>query len=102
MEDVENLPVVIDFRSDDFYIQNFSPREIEYCLSKENPLPAFTGLFAAKEAVVKADNAYRNRAFNTIEITHDAQGRPGFGHFLLSISHTSKMAVAVAVKMENL
>jgi len=97
MEKADNLPEADDFRKDDFYRQNFSEKEISYCLMQPNPAESFAGRFAAKEAVVKADNSYRNTPFNKIEIENGAGGRPRFKNFSLSISHADGFAVAVAV-----
>ena len=63
------------------------------------PYASFAGLFAAKEAIVKANNANRNKPFNTITISHDAQGKPRFPGFHISLSHTENTAVAVALQI---
>ncbi len=99
MEDVANLPAAADYRTDPFYTQNFSPAEIAYCVLQADPRRSFAGRFCAKEAVVKADNGYRDVPFNRLEIETDSAGRPGFGDFALSISHTDDKVVAVAVRI---
>lgn len=98
MERVDSMPKADDFREDAFYKQNFSESEISYCLLRPNQLQSFAGKFAAKEAIVKADGSFKNVAFNQIEINNDREGRPYFNNFLLSISHTDDLAVAIAVK----
>ncbi len=98
IENISSLPVVNDFREDAFYTMNFTPAEIAYCILQPNAYASFAGLFAAKEAIVKADNTYKNKAFNTIYIDHLPEGKPVHPGFQLSISHTSDIAVAVAVK----
>jgi phosphopantetheine--protein transferase-like protein len=97
-EDIHAMPVVPDYREDEFYTMNFSAGEIAYCILQANPLASFAGLFAAKEAIVKADESYKNRLFNTIIIDHQAGGKPLHPGFVLSISHTGNLAVAVAIK----
>lgn len=98
MENIFSMPVVNDFREDAFYKMNFAPAEIAYCILQTNPYASFAGLFAAKEAIIKADNAYKNKTFNTILIDHLPEGKPVHPGFQLSITHTNDAAVAVAVK----
>jgi phosphopantetheine--protein transferase-like protein len=98
MEEVSKFPLVSDFREDSFYKQNFSPREISYCIVQPDSLLSFAGLFATKEAIVKANNQYKEWPFHKIEIAHDAQGKPIFNGFSISISHIENSAVAVAVQ----
>ncbi len=98
IEHVDNMPDVTDFKADEFYRRNFTLSEISYCCLAESPRAGFAGKFAAKEAVVKADNTYRDIPFNRIEIANDPNGRPHFADFTISISHTDDTAVAVAVK----
>jgi len=98
MEEVAGLPHVADLRTESFYTQNFTPAEIAYCILQSDPYASLTGLFAAKEAIVKADGPYRGRSFQTMEIGHTAEGKPVFPGFGLSISHAGGMAVAVAIR----
>lgn len=101
IESIDNLPKTADFRNEGFYKDNFSDKEISYCILQPNPVASFAGLFAAKEAIVKANNQYKNTKFNQLIITHDAQGKPTFEGISVSISHTNDSAVAVAVLIEN-
>lgn len=98
MEEVAALPRVDDLRKESFYTQNFTPCEIAYCILQADPYASLAGLWAAKEAIAKADGQYRNRPFNTVEIGHTAEGKPEFAGMGLSISHAGGMAVAVAVR----
>ena len=91
------MPPCNDYRQDGFYKQNFSPLEISYCILQPHPVISFTGLFAAKEAIAKADNTYKKTPFDQIEIDHDQLGKPFFKKFDISISHMEDFAVAVAV-----
>jgi phosphopantetheine--protein transferase-like protein len=98
IESVENFPEAQDFRTDSFYVDNFTGSEISYCILKANPIEAFAGLFCAKEAAFKANPAaLDNLKFNQIEISHSKAGKPFLNGFYLSISHAKGTAVAVAV-----
>jgi phosphopantetheinyl transferase (holo-ACP synthase) len=97
IEEVAALPRVADLRKESFYARNFTPGEIAYCILQADPYVSLTGLWAAKEAIVKADGQYRNRPFHTIAIGHSPEGKPGFPGMGLSISHAGGMAVAVAI-----
>lgn len=101
IEEIDSMPVVNDFREDEFYKMNFSAQEISYCLLQQNPYASFAGLFAAKEAIIKADNKYRSNIFNTIIIDHLPEGKPLHNEFHLSISHTNQFAIAVAVQLNQ-
>jgi phosphopantetheinyl transferase (holo-ACP synthase) len=98
IEEIAALPRTADFRKEAFYTLNFTAAEIAYCILQADPYSSLTGLFAVKEAIVKADGQYRNRPFHTIGIGHSAEGKPVYPGFGLSISHAGGMAVAVAVR----
>jgi len=97
IEEVAALPKTTDFRKAEFYTMNYTPAEIAYCILQPDPYSSFAGLFAAKEAIIKADGRYRPRTFNTLEICHSAEGAPLHPGFGLSISHANGMAAAVAI-----
>lgn len=101
IEDLVNFAAAADYREDAFYQQNFSPAEIAWCILQPSPQESFGGKFAAKEAIVKADNDYREIPFNRIEILNLPDGRPQFEGFEISISHTSTTAVAVAIGLHG-
>jgi len=101
IEPISSMPPATDFREDAFYTMNFSPAEIAYCILQTNPAASFAGLFAAKEAIIKADNSYQHHNFNTIVIDHLPGGKPVHPGFEISISHTGDLAVAVAVKSSS-
>lgn len=98
IEETSALPRTADFRKEDFYTLNFSPEEIAYCILQPDPYASFTGLFAVKEAIVKAGGRRRGEPFNSIHILHSADGKPLYPDFSISISHTSGLAVAVAAR----
>lgn len=98
IENIGSMPVVGDFRGDSFYNESFSPKEISYCIAQQNPLSSFAGKFAAKEAIVKAENKYLGVPFNKIEILNNSDNKPMFDDYGISISHTDRVAIAIAVK----
>ena len=98
IEAIANLPRTNDFRTTEFYRMNFSPEEMAYCILQPDPYASFAGLFAAKEAITKADAQSRTKPFHTLAIGHSAEGKPFYPGFSLSISHAGDMAVAVAVR----
>ncbi len=80
----------------------FSEEELEYCFSFKDPSSHLGGLFAAKEAVVKA--LVGNVFIPDIEVRHNKAGAPKIWrkkkmqrNILISISHTEKIACAVAI-----
>ncbi len=98
LEQVSALPKSTDFREDPFYTMNFSPAEMAYCILQPDPYSSFAGLFAAKEAMVKADNGFKKRPFSELVIDHEPGGKPIHPDFSLSISHAGEWAIAVAVR----
>lgn len=79
------------------FIENvFTPDEAEYCRNAEN----YAGLFAAKEAYLKAVGTGINCRLSTIEIAHDDKGKPFFKNISnsdLSISHDGDYAIAAVI-----
>lgn len=98
---IADFEEVADFRQDEFYRMNFSPTEIAWCQLQRNPLTSFAGLFAAKEAMIKADNRLINTPFSQLSIGHLPSGKPVTQGFRLSITHTDDMAIAVAIPHEQ-
>ena len=83
-----------------FYKKIFTSREIEYCLSKSNPYPHFTVRFCAKEAAYKALNNKKIQ-FSDIEVkiknNKPILNLPNGKQGILSMSHTSKYAIAIVM-----
>ncbi len=98
IEEIANMPIVADCREDEFYKMNFTPAEMAYCIVQPDQYASFAGLFAAKEAIVKADNRFKNVPFNEIFIDHLPGGQPVFAGFNISISHIRQLSVAIAIK----
>jgi holo-[acyl-carrier protein] synthase len=107
IESVEDLPAATDYRDDEFYKLSFTPTEIAYCLLQENPRMHFAARWCAKEALKKCDAAYLHNGMSTIELV-TTEGRAPYLTLLrdgtvrqlpvaVSISHTSRTAVAVVV-----
>ena len=97
IEAINLMPVVVDYREDPFYVANFATTEIAYSILQPNTLATFAGLFAAKEAIVKADNNYLKIPFNQIVIDHLQSGKPVFNQFAISIAHANEYATAIAI-----
>ena len=98
IEEISNLPRTEDFREDEFYKMNFTSQEMAYSIIQPDPYGTFCGLFAAKEAIVKADNHFKSIPFNKLFVHHLEDGKPVFDGFQISISHTKDMAIGVAIK----
>jgi len=93
----------------------FTPWEIQYCLSKINPMLSFAGRFAVKEAVFKAVGTgfAEGVKWKSVEIVNDQKGQPrvrlgkairdhiGDKDILISLSHTKEHSVAVAIMLGN-
>lgn len=84
-----------------FYKKFFSASEIEYCLKFSDPYKHFTGKFAIKEAVKKSisekidlpniiTDHYNSKP--TVKIIDNEEYS-----FLVSLSHESKMVVAIVI-----
>jgi phosphopantetheine--protein transferase-like protein len=97
IENIASMPQTDDFREHNFYTSNFASSEIAYCILQSNPYASFAGLFAAKEALVKANNSLRNQQFNQLVFKHTEEGKPGYPGYAVSVSHTDTTAVAVVV-----
>ena len=87
-----------------FLTRVFSAEEISYCRGKKLQWQHFAVRFAAKEAVWKALGA-KGLALKDIAVSRDASGKPGvlvkgkpMKRLKLSLSHSERYAVAVAVK----
>jgi phosphopantetheine--protein transferase-like protein len=95
---------------DDFEYWNkfFSQDEWEYSFKKPDPHASLAGIYAAKEAVMKAVGGKVLGRADKINISHERDGKPSVRieekinkNIHISISHTSDTAVAVAIKYEQ-
>jgi holo-[acyl-carrier protein] synthase len=94
IQEINELPNVIDYWEDDFYISKFTPEEIAYCVSKENPKESFSGIFSCKEALIKSNI---NLKWEDINISHDDFGKPFFKNYPISISHSGNFSISIAM-----
>jgi len=98
IEDAASLPDAFDYREHEFYKENFAADEIAYCILQPDPRMSFCGLWAAKEALIKAGAPVGpDCRLLTIRIWHDEQGRPNSPGASLSISHSGQTAIAIAM-----
>mgnify|MGYP004476380159 FL=1 len=92
----------------------YRPAEIEYCESrKKNKFQSYAGMYAAKEAFVKAlGTGFRYGSWQDIEVGHDELGAPvlsisgpfksymeekGLRHMSISITHTDSLALCQVI-----
>jgi phosphopantetheine--protein transferase-like protein len=96
-------------------VRLFSDAEREYAARHREPVPRLAARFAVKEAVMKAMGVGLWKfALRDVEVTRRPSGQPevalhakaaelaqqrGVGSWLLTITHTDSMAMAVAVAL---
>ncbi|SRR5690554_4815377 len=99
---------------DRFYNRFFTAREQAYCAGR---FERFAGRFAVKEAVAKAlGTGVGDVNWTDIEVVCDGRGKPelvlhgrarqlaerlGLTHWSISLSHTTEMAIGLAVATSN-
>jgi phosphopantetheine--protein transferase-like protein len=91
-----------DFRTAAELAAIFSQREISYACARSSPVQTLAGLFAAKEAIIKADPSKTTTDLHQLEILPDGSGSPAHPGFQLSISHSGEYAVAMALRVANI
>lgn len=81
----------------------FTERERLYCFSYKNPFPHLAGIFAVKEAAVKAMGVNKF-SLAVIEVRHALSGKPELWlsrkrikTVAVSVSHTDNVAGAVVI-----
>ena len=96
----------------------YTDREIRYCQSRKHAIEHFAGLWAAKEAILKALGTGWSRgvAWTDIEVRQGPGGQPrvlvggraketairkGIGDILISISHCRTYATAYALALSG-
>lgn len=109
--EIERVRQSIDRHGQHFLNRLFSQREQDYCYKFKDPVPHFAGRFAAKEAVAKAlgTGFGAELSWQDFEVIGDEHGKPTVlftegakkrfndPHMLLSISHSTTHANAVAM-----
>lgn len=83
-----------DPKSDPELLSIYTFKELSYAETRPNPLQTLTGLFAAKEAILKCSTNESSLA--NLEILPDLTGRPNIEGYSVSISHSQDFAVAIA------
>ena len=88
-----------DLKSNPEFLGIFSPIEIAFAETKLEPLLTLAGIFAAKEAVIKAGyNGEGKQNLSNLIVLHDEHGKPQIPGYSLSISHSKDYALAFAIK----
>ncbi len=111
--DIVNVKRIAKMDIKDFCKKVFTEDEANYIISKKNPVYTAAGIFAAKEAVVKAlgTGFVSDVTYKDIEICHNTQGMPfvllknkakaillDLGEEMhISISHDGNYAIAFAM-----
>jgi phosphopantetheine--protein transferase-like protein len=97
IENFATFPETAEFRAHEFYKNNFTSHEIDYCLAQPSVMGSFGKLWAVKEAVVKSGAAKAPPdGLAAVEISHDETGKPLFPGCLVSVSHADTYVVAVS------
>jgi holo-[acyl-carrier protein] synthase len=103
-------------RCDDAQLETiFSPAELVYCRTKENPTLSLAGRLAVKESCMKLfprETALKEIDFSDFEVVVDAYGAPrlrdtrkltdllkrnGWTEMAVSLSHTASFACGMAI-----
>lgn len=98
-------------KNKNFLEKNFTKGEIEYFLSKPKQKESLAGLFAAKEAFLKAlqIGVFNGISLNELEVTHNQNGAPelkikpetkkkfNINEISISVSHDNNAVVAICV-----
>jgi len=92
-KEIKRLIDIENINNSDFVKKYYSKYEIDYCLSQNNPIQSFAGLFAAKEAIYKIG---LENTINNIVIFHE-DGKPICSGYNISISHSDEFSIAVAL-----
>jgi holo-[acyl-carrier protein] synthase len=109
--EIERVRQSIDRHGQHFLNRLFTQAEQDYCYKYKDPVPHFAGRFAAKEALAKAlgTGFGSELSWHDLEILQDAQGKPTVHltetakarfknpRLLVSISHSTSHATAVAI-----
>ncbi|MDD5627900.1 MAG: 4'-phosphopantetheinyl transferase superfamily protein [Elusimicrobia bacterium] len=107
LELVGALPQAQDYRTHEFYVQNFTEAERAYCAAQSDPRMHLAARWAAKEALRKCDPGMGAWPFNDVEVVREASGSVFFQKLApqgaerlphaVSLTHTAQLAAAVVV-----
>ena len=109
--EIDRVRQSIERHGQHFLNKIFTHREQDYCYKFKDPVPHFAGRFSAKEAIAKAlgTGFGADLSWHDIEILGNDQGKPevhlsesakkrfNAPHLLVSISHSTSHATAVAL-----
>jgi holo-[acyl-carrier protein] synthase len=109
--EIERIRLSIERHGQHFLNRLFTQREQDYCYKFKDPVPHFAGRFSAKEAVAKAlgTGFGADLSWHDIEILGNELGKPlvhlsesakkrfNTPSILVSISHSTSHATAVAI-----
>lgn len=114
--DIERIKIAIE-RTPRFLERIFTPEEVAYALSQNNPYPSLAARFAAKEAFRKLHPLLiRGIAFHDVEVINSLNGRPQLhlynnalklaeearlDNLAISISHAKYQAIATIIAQER-
>lgn len=101
IESIDQFPPYDILNPDQFYLDNFSLSELNYCNTKINPIESLAARFCLKEAMVKADNSLKRVPFSRLEIIKNVDGSLGYDCFELSISHSTNTVIGIAIKLKD-
>ena len=76
----------------------FTKKELSYCETKQDPRETATGIFALKEAILKASSK-DYKSLKDIEIILQEQSPPKHEEYILSLSHSGDMVSALAIQL---
>lgn len=113
--EIERIRQSIDNHGYRLVFRIFTPKEQDYCLKYQDPIPHFAARFSAKEAIVKAlgTGFTKHITWQDMEIINDTSGKPIVyfskkledktkgTYMLLSISHCKLYATATAIWVKS-
>ncbi|MCX7983041.1 MAG: holo-ACP synthase [Syntrophales bacterium] len=111
--EIERVRKILERRGDKFVEKVFTDREKEYCEKQKEPAPHYAARFAAKESCLKALGLGMGAvSWKELEVVTTSSGQPelclsgrareilrekGVGRLLLSLSHSSREAIAIVI-----
>ena len=109
IECCDNLPASSNPCSEPFYVENFTPAEIDWCRRQPDSRLSFCSLWTAKEAAIKCSRDLATLHPIEIEVWHDARGRPILratrpsgqsiaSACVLSVTQSGRNCIAVCVR----
>jgi len=113
--EIRRIQEAIERHGDRFTDRLFTKKEKSYCQQYNDPIPRFSGRFAAKEAILKAlgTGLKPEITWQEIEVINDSHGKPEVHlserlkrtfpmiHIFVTISHCEKYATATAILVQS-